>query len=249
MTGDAAAWLPLRQELARWRHAGRAAGFWLRDDDAIAPTPALDRLLEVSGEFAVPATLAIIPACSGEALASRLAETQASVAVHGWSHANHAPDDEKKQELGPQRPPDAVFAELSRGLAHVQRLHGERAVAMLVPPWNRISPALVEGLGSIGFEALSTFGPPRAASIRVINSNVDIIDWHGTRGCRDHAVLVGEIAAQLHRAFAGGDPVGLLTHHLVHDEAAWTFLQRLFEATASQGGNWLSAGQMLGQVP
>jgi hypothetical protein len=246
MTRDAA-WLPLRQELARWQHAGRAAEFWLRDDDAIEPTPALDRLLELTGEFAVPVTLAIIPAHTGEALASRLGATaQTSVAVHGWSHRNHAFDGEKKQELGSHRPRDAVFDELSRGLAQVTRLHGERTLPMLVPPWNRIDAGLVAGLGPIGFKALSAFGPPGEAPILMINSNVDVIDWHGTRGCRDDAVLVQEITAQLGRAFDGGDPVGLLTHHLLHDDGAWSFLQRLFETTVRQGGKWLSSREMLG---
>ncbi|MFU0504843.1 polysaccharide deacetylase family protein [Pseudaminobacter sp. NGMCC 1.201702] len=244
MTTDVA-WLPLRQELARWRHAGRTAEFWLRDDDAIEPTPALGRLLRLTGEFAVPVTLAIIPAYTGEALASSLEAAHTSVAVHGWSHRNHAVDGEKKQELGPHRPGDVVFEELSRGLTQVRRLHGQRALPMLVPPWNRIESGLLAGLGSIGFKALSAFGPPRNAPILVINSNVDIIDWHGTRGCRDHTMLVREVTAQLGRAFDGGDPVGLLTHHLLHDEAAWSFLQRLFETTARQGGKWRSAKELL----
>jgi hypothetical protein len=119
---------------------------------------------------------------------------------------------------------------------------------MLVPPWNRIDPGLVSDLGSIGFKALSVFGPPKPASLAVVNSNVDIMDWHGTRGCRDHGLLVQAIIAQLQHASDGGEPVGLLTHHLVHDESAWLFLERLFAVTArTEACAWLPIRTLIGR--
>ncbi|MEI5678392.1 MULTISPECIES: polysaccharide deacetylase family protein [unclassified Mesorhizobium] len=240
MTADSI-WQPLREELMRWKGAGRTAEFWLRDDDAVEPTPALDRLLTLTGDFAVPVTLAVIPAITDARLADRLSHAaHAAVAVHGWAHQNHAPEDQKKQELGAHRPRGALLDELARGLSRIIRLHGERAVPMLVPPWNRIDAGLIDDLGSIGFTALSVYGPPKPAPIRVINSNVDIMDWHGTRGCRDHVLLVQDIVARLQQAYDGGEPVGLLTHHLVHDEAAWIFLERLFDVTGrSRACEWL----------
>ncbi|PRD42481.1 polysaccharide deacetylase [Phyllobacterium phragmitis] len=241
-------WQPLHQELLRWERAGRVADFWLRDDDAIEPTAALDRLLDLTGEYAVPVTLAVVPAFTGEALAVRLSGVEhALVAVHGWAHENHAPEGEKKQELGPHRPRDIVLEDLARGFARMDDLHGERALPLLVPPWNRIDPGLVPELGRLGFQALSVFGPSKPASIRLINSNVDVMDWHGTRGCRDHALLVEEIVAQLGRAFGGGDAVGLLTHHLVHDEAVWSFVKRLFEMTSRHRVRWRSPREMLAE--
>jgi len=244
------AWLPLYEELQRWSDAGRVAGFWLRDDDAVEPTAALDRLLELTADHDVPVTLAVVPAFTGEALAAQLAGAgHALVAVHGWAHQNHAPRDEKKQELGPHRPRGAILEELARGLAIVRKLHGARALPMLVPPWNRIDTGLIPELGRLGFDALSVFGPPKPGPIRLINSNVDVMDWHGTRGCRDHAALVREIVAQLQRAFAGGDPVGLLTHHLIHDDAVWSFMHRVFEITSRQGVRWRSPREMLAEAP
>ena len=139
-----------------------------------------------------------------------------------------------------------MLEELARGLSHVSCLHGERALPMLVPPWNRIDAGLISDLGDVGFEALSVYGPPRPVPISVLNSNVDLMDWHGTRGCRDHSLLVRDIVAELGRAFeSGGDPVGLLTHHLVHDEMAWSFLARLFDVTSRHEGSWRSAGNIL----
>lgn len=242
-------WHPLLTELARWDHAGRTASFWLRDDDAVAPAAALDRLLDITRGPAVPLALAVIPAHTGQALAGRLSdEPHASVLVHGWSHDNHAPDGAKKQELGLQRPRDIVLGELTEGLSAISRLHAARALPVLVPPWNRIEPALIADLVPLGFAALSVFGRPKPASIRMLNANVDIMDWHGTRRCRDHGVLVGEIVARLEQArMHGADPVGLLTHHLVHDEMAWSFLENLFEITARHRAcRWRSVAEMLG---
>lgn len=232
-------WRPLAEEIALWRVAGRRPQFWWRDDDAIEPTDALDRLLGLSRHHGAPLALAVIPAHAGEALAQRLGhEGNATVLVHGWSHDNYAPEGKKKQELGPHRPAETVLGELSRGLARLAALHGAKAAPVLVPPWNRIDPALVTQLGDIGFEALSVFGPPKQAPIAILNSTVDIMDWHGTRGCRDHAVLVGEIVEQFSVARLSGDttPFGLLTHHLVHDASAWDFLETLFEVT--RGADW-----------
>ncbi len=94
-------WQPLLSELAGWERAGRKADFWLRDDDAVEPTAALDRLLTLTEKYGVPVALAVIPAFTGAALAKRLDEApHAVVAVHGWSHENHAAAGEKKQELG-----------------------------------------------------------------------------------------------------------------------------------------------------
>ena len=39
-------WSPLTKELSLWSKAGLAPQLWLRDDDAIAPSEALDRLLK-----------------------------------------------------------------------------------------------------------------------------------------------------------------------------------------------------------
>lgn len=240
-------WRLLHAELARWEEAGRTAPFWLRDDDAVEPTEALDRLLGLTAEHKIPLALAVIPATTGEALANRLAEAPlATVAIHGWSHENHAPTSEKKQELGRHRDRHVVLGELEEGISRIARLHGQHMAPLLVPPWNRIDASLVSDLAPLGFAALSTFGPAKPGPLRVVNANVDIIDWHDTRGCRDYTALVQEIVAQLAVAFDGGDAVGILTHHLVHDEAAWVFLDRLFEITAGHKAcKWLDVRTLM----
>jgi hypothetical protein len=46
----------------------------------------------------------------------------------------------------------------------------------------------------------------------------------------DEASILSRLATDI-RAIASGDPepVGLLTHHLVHDAWVWAFLERLLE--------------------
>ncbi|CAN7697567.1 polysaccharide deacetylase family protein [Phyllobacterium sp. LjRoot231] len=250
---DNAVWQPLQEELARWINANRNARFWLRDDDAVKPTAALERLLALGSEHAVPLTLAVIPAHAEAQLARRLAhEDSVTVAVHGWSHENHAPKNEKKQELGPHRALNVVTAQLSDGCKLLEELFPKRFVPVLVPPWNRMDPLLPPELRELGFKAISVFGPPKAkhtAFLPVINTHVDLMDWHGTRGCRDHGELVAAIVKELQQRFDGSDePIGILTHHLVHDESTWEFLLTLFAVTAEvPGGRWISIRKLLGE--
>ena len=238
---------PIIAELDRWQRAGKIARFWLRDDDAVDPTAPLERLLEITAASSVPLALAVIPAHTGEALADRLADQPlCAVVVHGWSHANHAGPDNKKQELGRHRPASAVLSELGDGFNSLARLHAGRFVPMLVPPWNRIDSGLLPHLAGLGYEALSVYGPEKPGPLAVINTHVDVMDWHGTRGGRDPQALTGEIVARLEHMFDNGGTMGLLTHHLVHDEIVWDFMRVLFDATASHAAcRWTPVAEIL----
>jgi hypothetical protein len=246
---DSAVWQPLRNELQRFAAAGRAAKVWLRDDDAIEPTVALDRLLELAGGFDVPLALAVIPALTGENLATRLRqETHVTVAVHGWSHHNYAATDKKKQELGLDRPAPVVLSELKAGFDTLKALYPAQFAPVLVPPWNRIAPTLLPPLAGLGYRAVSVYGRARSSSpIAMVNTHVDLMNWHGVRGCRPHAELVANLVTELTDRFDGNDePIGVLTHHLVHDDAAWDFISRLFEETRNNPGmDWKGLDESL----
>lgn len=220
------------------------AKLWLRDDDAIAPSAELDRLLSLTEAADVPVALAVIPAHSGPALAKRLDTAKAvSIAVHGWSHTNHAPASEKKQELGAHRPIPQILNELALGFSHLAQLHPQQFTPVLVPPWNRIAPQVIAGLPALGFKALSVFGPEAATDLPLYNTHVDVIDWRGSRSGRSDAVLMDEIAQAMMRSDA---PIGLLTHHLVHDAQVWGFLTRLFALTANHPGcRWVSLPELI----
>lgn len=226
------------------------ARFWLRDDDAVIRTAALDRLLDLSRALAVPVTLAVIPKETGPALARRLDNAAGvSIAVHGWSHENHAPPGEKKQELGMHRGADAVLKELRAGTAHLSSLYGVRFTGLLVPPWNRIDARLYPHLPGLGFTGLSTFGPEHDLPVPAINTHVDLIDWKGTRGGRDTAALIADTVHRLQAVFDDAGSVGILSHHLVHDTAAWVFLERLFHLTTRHSGCiWMPVTELLSDL-
>ena len=229
MTG----WDALEAELAAWQSAGRRATFWWRDDDAVAPTPALERLLALA---AVPLALAVIPAGAAEDLVRRLAaEPLVAVLQHGYAHENHSPPEAKKQELGGPRDPDAVAAELTLGKARLEMLFGPQFQPVLVPPWNRIDPGITARLPGLGYRGLSAYGPraARAAApgLPQVNCHADILRWKPTRGflgtAAALALLTGHLAARRQGEADAEEPSGILSHHLVQDEEAWAFLAAL----------------------
>lgn len=244
-----ASWQKLADELARWRDAGREAQLWLRDDDAVEPTQRLGQLIELTARFDVPVTLAVIPALTGPALARRLAQApHVHPVIHGWSHANHAPASEKKQELGSHRPRQVVLNDLALGFARLSKLYGDHLAPLLVPPWNRIDPTLLDDLPGLGYRGLSAFGhkPVSRPGLTVANTHIDIIDSRAGNACRDHGVLIASLVEELDEARrAGGRPIGILSHHLVSGEEAFRFLENLFMATATETVRWLAPGDLL----
>ena len=227
------AWARLDAALARAKAEGRQVRFWWRDDDAIAPSRELDRLLDLAQKHGVPLALAIIPAPATSALAARLSnEPLVEVLVHGFHHQNHAPADHKKQELG-YRPVDSMIAELGKGLSRLQGLFGDRCLPVLVPPWNRIDPALLPSLSMIGFQGLSTFGKREAVrthGLAVVNTHCDPIDWKKGGGLAEQLHILDCLSACIHL----DEPVGILTHHLVHDPWIWSFLDGLLGKLVGQ---------------
>jgi hypothetical protein len=246
-------WQALARELDRWQAAGRRASFWWRDDDATAGSPALDRLLALADRHALPLTLAVIPAGAEAGLAARLdGQKRLSVLQHGYAHANHAPEGEKKMELGTHRPMPAVLDELRRGRRQLRRRFGRRFVPALVPPWNRIDPAVLSRLRRLGFAGLSSFGEragiEAAPGIRQVNCHIEVMNWRTRRFIGDEPALEfarGHLARRREGATDAREPTGLMTHHLAHDAAAWRFLERFLTATARHpAARWLSARQI-----
>ncbi len=235
-------WRILSEELDAWGAAGRVATLWWRDDDAVEPSAALERLLGLAAARDVPIALAAIPARASEALARGIETAGARVTLlqHGYAHRNHAPAAEKKVELGVDRRASAVLEELARGQARMTALFGLGSsglgwVPVLVPPWNRIAEGLVPELARLGFRGLSTYGARAAAEpvpgLVQINSHVDIMRWKVPRGFLGAAealdLLAGHLRARRLGEADAAEPSGLLSHHRAHDEACWAFLDEL----------------------
>ncbi len=239
MSDDRDAWRSLSTEFDAWAQAGMLATLWWRDDDAIEPTPQLDRMLELSARFAVPLGLAVIPAHAKSALAARLqSEPTVDILQHGFAHKNHANPGERAAEFGPQRSLDVQLAEQVRGWRMLEAF--ARRVPIFVPPWNRYDSALAVGFAVQGITAISAFGVANRLPSPIVecNCHVDIISWRTTRGFAGVGKSVNKLVDQLHarRVISRGQSVvtGLLSHHLVHDEGCWSFLAELFARTKDQ---------------
>jgi len=253
---NADAWSSLDRELDAWASAGRVAGLWWRDDDAIDATAPLARLFALGAAQSVPLMLAVVPAQATEALVSALAGVNGAVLQHGYAHRNHAPPGSPKSELSDARPLADRLAELDAGRARLAAMVGERLLPVLVPPWNRIGDDLVDALAGRGYRALSTFRPRKRAfarpGLRQVNTHVDLIDWAGTRrfvgDAAAVAALVDHLAAKRRASAAGQDdpePTGVLSHHLAMDEPGWRFLESLFDRTRRhRGARWLGAAEI-----
>lgn len=237
-------WSPLNAALERARDRGCPVRFWWRDDDAVGDTPALDRLLRLAGRYGAGIGLAIIPGNLQASLAPRLAdESSAFALVHGWSHANHAPPETKKAEFGAHRPVEAMAAEAQRALQVAQDRLGPKLLPVFVPPWNRIAGELIPHLPHLGLSGLSTFTDRNvafpASGLLQINTHVDPIDWHGTRSALEPDQVIAGFAEAIERRISGKtdsvEPIGFLTHHLVHDEVIWMLSERLIAHLAGRG--------------
>jgi hypothetical protein len=228
-------WKPLREELANWGHDGRVIPVWWRDDDAIEATPELARLANLSQALDLPVHLACIPRDVTQGLVQEVAQSDQLIpVVHGWAHQNHAPQDAKKAEFGATRDPVIVQQDLTSGMEQANALFGARLCPMFVPPWNRFAPEFLAFLAEAEYQAVSTFLPREQAfaapGVTQINTHLDPIAWRSTRGLvPPEQLIVSTVKLLCDRRLGLADtnePLGYLTHHLVHDEDIWEFTRQ-----------------------
>lgn len=253
--------LALTLELWRWRLAGRTARLWWRDDDAASASARLDRLLLIAWETGVPLTLAVVPAGDMASLSAMLglrlvtATSRITVVQHGVDHQNRR-SGPAAGEFPHDWPQDDLEIALRRGWSLIQGL--PHAEPIYVPPWNDAHPQLEAALRACGHAGWSvngtmtaTGGQPDQALPRV-DVHLDLLRWRGGARFRGQGRFLNALAAELRRRRKAGlwdAPVGLLTHHLVHDREAWTFLERFLAWTGAQGVfRWEALPDLIGEA-
>jgi len=244
-----AAWLGFATELGHWRDEGRVVEFWWRDDDATRPVPAIERLLALAEESQAPLALAVIPACADPALFPMLG-LEVDVLQHGADHLNRAAAAEKKTEFPASESNESALQRLADGSRRLADMAGTRSIGVLAPPWNRVPASMLPWLVSCGFRGLSRYGARgnalAAPGLAEINTHIDLIAWKSGRGFVGEEDALVQAIRHLKARRTGiadpDEPTGWLTHHACHDEAAWTFLARLFELVRAQAGvRWARA--------
>ncbi len=228
-------WRPVEAEIELWHDAHMTLPLWWRDDDAIEPTAQLEQLIGIATDNDIPVHLAIIPKFATKELRDRISQTPYIIPVtHGWSHESHSPVDQKNAEFGSNRPIEDSIQDLILGADRMSDLFGSGMKSMFVPPWNRINPDLSEHLVAIGYDNLSTYLPRNTKynieKLEQINTHIDPISWKIDKSLIQSDTLITNIANALKDRRLGltdnDEPFGLLTHHLIHDDAIWDFVKQ-----------------------
>jgi hypothetical protein len=214
-------------ELARWKAHGRAPVFWWRDDDARRPTPALDRLLALSVRFQAPITLAAVPDGDIAALARACRATPgAELAIHGFRHENRAPPGWPSGEVNDLDHLTDVLSDLDTAMGVFRR--AGVTPRLFVPPWNNAHPILKQALGLRGV-GLSGYGDLRGqAEPGRLDAHLDVMRWRPKprfKGAVKFLLRTRRLLTERRMKAMWDEPLGLLTHHLDHDENAWRFLE------------------------
>jgi len=246
------AWQTLNAELDAWAASGEIADLWWRDDDAVAAGPKLDQLLSTTETTGL--LLAVIPVRAEDELAHAVkAAPHVKVAQHGYAHINHA---EKGQgqgawELGLHRGERVVLDELDRGRKRLEALFNDNFIPVIVPPWNRIDPALLAPIAARGYRGVSGFGPRDGADhhnyqsnhFTRVNSHCDLIRWKTGAKFKGATKTINQLVEHLQSRRMGtvdaSEPTGYLTHHIDMDREAWKFSEQLVEfINAHQAARW-----------
>jgi len=243
-------WQGVRDELTLWEATGQQARFWFRDDDAICATPALRRLEALASRHGIEIGIAIIPGTAQPELVGYMGEHEASLhpMCHGWMHEIYKSIE--FGEFGAGRPRQALRVDAVRALKRFQSLF-PGSFPVFVPPFGRLDTDFIPELLRIGFAGVSNkpsltqsrlarvhaaFGwlPPSvprfALAPALLDVHIDPIDWMRSTAHPEPAIaaqVLGELRLRRKGYVRQDAPIGILTHHLVHDEAIWTAVETL----------------------
>ncbi len=188
-------------------------------------------------------TLAVVPSGRVTALADRIRATPGvSVAQHGTDHVNRRPAGQSPNEY----PPDMSAVEVGAAIAFARQRMAAAGMAPLayVPPWNQVDRTLLEALRGVGYRTYSAAADHQAAADLIqIGAQLDIMRWgQGRPRFLGEARILDRLRRRLRTARRSAQfhhPVGLLTHHLAHDAAAWRFLET-FLVFADDAFQWIA---------
>ena len=98
---------------------------------------------------------------------------------------------------------------------------------------------------------LSTFGAAARDDPHQVNTHLDIFEWRPKRHPLSRVEAYAVLNPEIERRLTGEDePIGILTHHLVHEEASWDFLDELLGSIAKHPAvRWPAVEELFGLPP
>jgi hypothetical protein len=251
----ASVWDEVRRELDVWSEQRLTARFWVRDDDATETSAPLAQLHALTNRFDITIGLAVIPGTMHQSLPDYLNGDAPNFRpmCHGWKHINHGPST-RPAEFGRERPLTQLLQDAAVARKAFVR-HFRTTQPIFVPPFNRISNSLTRRLPNLGFAAVSaipnrlskkmldlraTMGwipklnLPRLVATPRIDTHIDLIDWRAQTAVENEVIARALVRQLRGRRMAEPDaPIGLLTHHLVHDGPIWRLCDELLDTLRS----------------
>lgn len=206
----------------------------------------LRRLVEQARRADIPLSLSVIPTLLSPELCKWVNRyTSVTVLQHGTDHCD-AGGGVGPTQFDPQEAPHAIARRLVEGWTALSGFH--RRLPVYVPPWHDLTPNTAAAAAMAGLESISAWGAP-AAQGRV-DVHLDLMRWRGPPRFAGSQRVLGRLTRELRKRRVQRrwqEPIGLLTHHLVHDDAAWRFLDTLLSfEPLKRTAQWRSAEVLFG---
>jgi hypothetical protein len=126
---------------------------------------------------------------------------------------------------------------------------GGQYLRVFVPPWHGFDARFLPLLPRYGIGWISRKGPrpsERATEgLRQANAHAAPIRWSVPPSFGDEeeylSTIVDHLRGRRVRSYDFDEPTGILTHHLVQNDASYAFIARLLDLTAKhQAAEWLN---------
>jgi hypothetical protein len=108
---------------------------------------------------------------------------------------------------------------------------GPRWFPVFIPPWNRCAEDAYRALDQLGFRALSAKQGNSVVTgyrFKEISITLDLYRWRGGACLKPSEEIFDELIAQLSRL----QTIGVMLHHKVMDERAFSFLGSMLDTLA-----------------
>ena len=219
--------------LETFQERGKTIHLFLRDDDIDSDESTLRTLCDITISHGIPLNLEVIPGrLTPETIRflknlKRIDPSLIGLDQHGWCHTNHEKEG-RKCEFGISRSFEEQLKDISAGKATLEEALGERFFPAFTPPWNRMTEDTCRVLDELGFLVLSKDRgkhPVTGYRFREISTTLDLYQWQSGATMKAPEAIAQALTIQFNELEA----IGLLLHHKVMDEEAFSFLNALLK--------------------